>query len=93
MGQYAIGDAIQRFMRQSGWDKKVHELRLRQEWEQIVGPAIARYTNDLKLYDGRLTISTPIAALKHELRNGRDAIIARINAHFGEAVVKEIMIK
>lgn len=93
MGQYAIGDAIQRFLRQSGWDKKVHELRLRKEWEQIVGPAIARYTGDIKLYDGRLTIITPIAALKHELMNGRETIIARINAHFGEKVVTEIMVK
>ena len=93
MGQYSIGDAVQRFLRQSGWDKKVHELRLRHEWEAIVGPAVARYTTDLKLYDGRLTITTPIAALKHELRNGAATIIARINEHFGENVVREMTIK
>jgi hypothetical protein len=40
-----------------------------------------------------LTVYSDIAALKQELSLGREQLIERINAHFGEICVTQIIIK
>lgn len=93
MAQYSVGEALSLFLDRSKWKPKVVELRLRQEWEKIVGPTVARYTRDIKLYDKRLTVFTDIAPLKHELNLGKANFIKLINDHFEEEVVTELVIK
>jgi len=79
-------------LERSQWKPKVYELRLRDEWEQIVGKTIARYTRNVNLTNRKLTIYTDIAPLKHELQLGREQLATRINEYFGERVVDEIAI-
>lgn len=93
MGQYSIGEALSLLLEKSRWKGKVVELRMRKEWEEIVGKTISKYTRDLKLYDTRLTIYTDIATLKHELSLGKEQLIDRINAYFEEKVVTAIVVK
>ena len=45
-GQYSIGEALKLLMEKSGWAPKAHELRMREEWEQIAGKTIAKYTRN-----------------------------------------------
>lgn len=93
MGQYSIGEALKLLMEKSGWAPKAHELRMRDEWEQIAGKTIAKYTRNLYLSGGILTIYTDVAALKQELLLAKPQLMATINEYFGEQVVKEINIK
>lgn len=93
MGQYSIGDALKLLMEKSGWAPKAHELRMREEWEQIAGKTIAKYTRNLYLSGGILTIYTDVAALKQELLLAKPQLMATINEYFAEQVVKEINIK
>lgn len=69
------------------------ELRMRQEWEVIVGKTISKYTRNMHLNGTVLTIYSDIAALKQELTLGKEQLIERINAHFGEVCVTQIIIK
>ncbi|HLO70838.1 MAG TPA: DUF721 domain-containing protein [Flavipsychrobacter sp.] len=93
MGQYSIGEALKLLMEKSGWAPKAHELRMREEWEQIAGKTIAKYTRNLYLSGGILTIYTDVAALKQELLLAKPQLMATINEYFAEQVVKEINIK
>jgi predicted nucleic acid-binding Zn ribbon protein len=93
MGQYSIGDALNQLLEKSHWKPKIHELRLKEEWEAIVDKTISKYTRDLSLYNKKLTIYTDVAPLKQELLYGRDQLIVRINEYFGERVVEEIVVK
>lgn len=93
MGQYSIGEAINLLMQKSGWKPKVHELRLREEWEQIAGRAVSKYTRNMYLSGTTLTIYTDVAALKQELLLAKPQLIATINEHFQEQIVTEINIK
>ena len=92
MGSYSVGEALNMLLERSQWKPKVYELRLRDEWEQIVGKTIARYTRNVNLTNRKLTIYTDIAPLKHELQLGREQLATRINEYFGERVVDEIAI-
>lgn len=93
MGQMSIGDAIKQVLESNGWKQRMLQIRMRTDWEKIVGKTIAKYTQEIHLYNRILTITTTVAPLKQELRYAKDQLIQSINQHFGEAVVKDIQIK
>lgn len=93
MGSYSIGEAINLLLEKSKWKPKVTELRIRNEWETIVGKTISKYTRNLYLKDNVLTVYTDIAPLKQELLLGKEQLIARINEHIGEQAIADIIIK
>ena len=93
MGQYSIGEALNLLLERSKWKHKVSELRMQQEWEEIVGKTIAKYTRNILLNGETLTIFTDVAALKQELYYGKQQLIATINEYFKEDVVKDIIVK
>lgn len=93
MPSYSVGEALSLLLEKSRWKPKIQELRLRNEWEQIAGKIVAKYTRNLSLSEGKLTIFTDVAALKQELLYGKAELIASINKHFGEAVVTDIAVR
>lgn len=93
MGSYSIGEALNLLLERSKWKPKVTELRLRQEWEQIVGKTISRYTRTMHLGGSVLTIYTDVAALKQELFYGKQQLIDRINEYLGEKAITDIVVK
>ena len=93
MPTYSIGQALSLFLEKSKWKRKMHEVRLRTEWEQIVGKTIAKYTRNISLNDKKLMVFTDVAALKQELLYGKEQLINTINQHFGETVVTDINIR
>jgi predicted nucleic acid-binding Zn ribbon protein len=93
MGSYSISEAINLLLEKSQWKGKVSELRLQQEWEEIVGKTISKYTRNVKLSGDTLTVFTDVAALKQELHFGKQQLIERINDYFKEKVVKEIVVR
>jgi len=93
MGTYSIGEALNLLLEKSHWKPKVIELRMRQEWEAIVGKTISKYTRSMLLNGKKLTIYTDVAPLKQELLLGKEQLAIRINEYFQERVVEEIIIK
>jgi len=93
MGTYSIGEALNLLLERSNWKPKVHQLRLKDEWADIVGRTISKYTRSIDLTGKRLTITTDVGPLKQELQLGKEQLMLRINEHFGERVVEEIVIR
>ncbi len=93
MGSYSIAEAINLLLEKSHWKPKIHQLRMTEEWEAIVGKTISKYTRSINMFDKKLTIYTDVGPLKQELLLGKEQLIAHINEYFGERVVEEIIIK
>jgi len=93
MAEYSVGDALKILIARSGWGAKVQEMRLKQDWETIVGKTIARYTTNLVLQNRILSIQTEVAPLKQELILGKETLINKINAHFQETIVMDIKVR
>lgn len=93
MGSYSIGEALNLLLEKSNWKPKVIEVRMRDEWEAIVGKTISKYTRNIYLKDNVLTIYTDVAPLKQELLLGREQLAANINEYFKENVVGTIIVK
>ncbi len=93
MGSYSIGEALNLLMERSHWKPRVFALRISQEWEEITGKTIARYTRSVNMQGKTLVIYTDVAPLKQELQFGKEQLIARINEYFNERVVEDIVVK
>lgn len=93
MGAYSVGEALKLLLEKSKWKPKVHELRIQQEWEQIVGKTIAKYSRNVVLNGTVLTVYTDVAALKQELHFGKHQLIERVNEYFQEKIVTEVIVK
>lgn len=93
MGSYSIGEALNLLMERSHWKPKVFALRISQEWEEITGKTIARYTRSVNMQGKTLVIYTDVAPLKQEIQFGKEQLIARINEYFNERVVEDIVVK
>ncbi len=72
---------------------KIDELKIWNNWHDIVGTVIAKNTNKIQLKGGTLYIYVESAPLKNELNFHRSVILQKINAYFEKQIVKEINIK
>ena len=93
MGSYSVGEALNLLLEKSHWKPKVYELRMRQEWEAIVGKTIHKYTRNISLYNKKLTIYSDIGPLKQELQMGKEQLVIHINEYFKDKVVEDIIVK
>lgn len=93
MAMMSIGDSLNSFLKSAKWQTRINEIRIKAEWEKIMGTTIARYTREVKLKDGILVIATDVAPLKQELQFGKEQIIRNVNEYFKDTVVKEVVIK
>src|SRR4030095_6221048 len=93
MGEYSIGDAIEKFLEQSRIRGSIQALQIGDIWEEIMGKTIARYTEEIKIINDTLFITTHVAPLKQELIFQKEKIKLRVNEALGKKDIKEIVIK
>lgn len=93
MALYSMQEAIQKMLENSHWKYRYQVTKLKEDWESLMGKTVARHTKELKLIDGTLYIQTDVAALKHELSFNKALLVAKLNQHFDEVVIKEIVVR
>ena len=83
---------LQRYLRAIGADKKLKEIRLVNQWEEIIGRNIARLTENLYIKNGilHLFLKSPVA--KHEILLIKKGIIERMNKAAGEKIIYDIKV-
>lgn len=93
MGQYKIGDAIRQFLNGSRIKGEIQALQVEDVWEKVMGKTIARYTDNLKVINRTLFITTNVAPLKQELMYQKEKIMQRVNEALGEKVIDDVVIR
>lgn len=88
-----IGDMIRKFFRQNGLESPLNEYRLVQAWNEVVGPAIARYTSNLYIKNQVLYVHLTSSVLRQELMMGRDILIRNLNQKVGAQVIVNIIFR
>ena len=84
---------MQQFLNQSKLKGSIQALQIEDAWENIMGKTIARYTDNIKIIDKTLFITTAVGPLKHELIFQKEKIKLRVNEALGKNVIEEIVIK
>jgi predicted nucleic acid-binding Zn ribbon protein len=62
-------------------------------WEEVMGKTIAKYTENIKVINKTLFVTTNVAPLKQELIYQKEKIKLRVNEALGEKVIDEIVIQ
>lgn len=72
---------------------KLNQSRIKTLWAQRMGPSIAGYTKEIRLYKNKLYITIESASLRQELSYGRDKIRKMLNEELGEDFIEEVVIR
>lgn len=87
-----IGSIIQQFIDNNRLNSPLKKTRLISSWPEVVGPAIARHTEDIYLHEGTLVIKINSAVVKKELNLLKQQIVDRLNEKAGEKIIHSIRI-
>ncbi len=88
-----MGDAIRQFLQQSRLKGSIQALQIEEVWEKVMGKTISRYTDNLKVINKTLFITTSVGPLKQELLYQKEKIKLRVNEALGERVIEEVVIQ
>lgn len=70
----------------------IDEVRVREEWQKLMGGPIAKYTREISLKKGKLYVKVDSAPLKQELSYSREKIKELFNKELGEEIIQEVVI-
>ena len=76
-----------------GLETPLNEHRLIRAWDKVLGPAVARYTRELRIYNQVLFVTISSAALRNELMMRRSELVIRLNAEAGAQVITQIVLR
>ena len=82
--QQGIKGVMKQLFKNYHLDEKMHELRIKDLWEEMMGKSIKNYTTGIHLHNGKLTITLDSAPLKQDLQYSKADIASRINIELGD---------
>lgn len=90
--QLRLGDAIKKFLKESGLDEKLQQHRVASHWDTVLEGKIAASTKYIRVKDGVVSVGLESAVARQELHMRKTEIIAALNEKMGIAYVKEIRV-
>lgn len=91
--QKSLGEIIQDFLKQSGWERKLDEVNIMTEWDKVLGPSLAKYSEEVFIKNKKLHIRLNSSTLRQELSYKKSEIVKDLNAAVGKDVINDIVLK
>ena len=88
-----LKEVIQELLDSYHLREKVNEIKLVQNWEQLFGKTIAKYTQKMFVNKKKLYLTISSAPLRQELMYSRDKMVERINEAIEKDFVREVVIR
>ena len=86
----SLSSVIPRVFKQLGLEDGLLGWRAVHEWEQAVGPRIARHTRAVAFREGVLQVEVEGSAWMHELGFLKTDLMRKVNRHLGSRQVKNV---
>ncbi len=86
-------DSIDDFFSNNQFGEKMLEMKLRHDWEIIMGKVIAERATILDINNGVLSLKVNSAALRNELTMNMTKFIEHLNKNTKEGFIKQIIYK
>ena len=91
--EQSLGEVIQDYLRESGWQQKLDEIKIITEWDKVLGPTLAKYTDKVFIKNKQLHIRLKSATLRQELSYQKSDLVKQLNDSVGKEVITEIVLK
>lgn len=85
-----LGDLIKEFTSQEGISEKLRSYEVVGEWEKIVGDAISKNTEIIRIENGTLYVQAKNGAWRNELIFMKPAILGKIRENYPTSGVEDI---
>ena len=85
-----LKEVLERWLKAVGADKKLKEIRLVNQWEEVIGRNIARSTKDIYIKNGILYLEIISPVVKHEILMLKQGIIKKMNEMAGEIIITDL---
>lgn len=91
--EQSLGDAIKAFIRKHELSGKLAEAEVVAAWSKVLGPAIDRRTEKIRLHkDGKVYVTLNSSALRQELSMQRTKLVEALNESIGKNIVSEVVL-
>ncbi|MDT0295608.1 DUF721 domain-containing protein [Mesonia ostreae] len=88
-----ISDVLKAFVKKNKLEKGLNKVNVKEVWNTQMGPAIAKYTDEIQLNEKTLYVSLSSSVLREELSYGKSKIITMINNELGEELVDKLVLR
>lgn len=88
-----VDGVIMQYLREFGLETPLNEHRLIQAWDTVLGPAVSKYTKELRIYNQVLFVTVSSAVIRNELMMRRTELVSRLNSHVGAQVITQIVLR
>lgn len=89
----SLGGAIEKLLKAYGLEEGYYAAAVVTHWENLMGPAVARRTQSIKIQNGVLIVKIESAALRQELSYGKEKIVQQINQKLGVRIIKSVELR
>ena len=86
----SLGDVLNVLLREEGLETPLLQKRLIDSWEDVMGPAIAKYTLNKFISNQTLVVHLSSPALRADLSMRRKQIVMLLNQAVGRIVIADI---
>lgn len=91
--ELSLGDVLKEFVQSNKLEKGLKQVQVVDAWNELMGPAIEKYTTHVKLDREKLYVQLSSSVLREELSYGRQKIIKLMNEELGEEIIKELVLR
>lgn len=88
----SINDILQQFLRKEGLETPLQQKRLIDAWDSVVGPMVARYTQEKFIKNQILFVKIMNPALRQDLSMMRQQLTRRLNEVVGSSVISDVRV-
>ncbi|PHQ29038.1 DUF721 domain-containing protein [Leeuwenhoekiella nanhaiensis] len=89
----SIKDVLGAFVEKNKLQKGIDKVDVAEAWRDVMGPAIAKYTTQIKLDGDRLMIQLSSSVLREELSYGKEKIRTNLNEQLGREIIKKVVLR
>ncbi|WP_025666284.1 DUF721 domain-containing protein [Aquimarina megaterium] len=89
----SMEEVLKNFVSDNNLQKGLDKVAVRDVWEKIMGPAITKYTRNIKLERETVYVELTSSVLREELSYGRQKIIDNLNDELGKVLVKKLVLR
>ena len=86
-----ISPLLDIWLRSEGLETPLLQHRLVSGWGEVMGPAIQKYTGEIRIHGTRLNVQIKSPALRNNLMMMRSEICRRMNEYVHSQIITEVM--
>jgi len=89
----SLKDVLGAFVEKNKLQKGIDKVDVAEAWRDVMGPAIAKYTTQIKLDGDRLMVQLSSSVLREELSYGKEKIRTNLNEQLRREIIKKVVLR